>query len=47
MHKGMVKKAAKIGDTCNVTINLYNDIRCQLDAIRIFNQVETLNDEIQ
>jgi len=34
LHRGMMSKAKKIGDTCNVTINLYNDIKCQLDAIK-------------
>ena len=28
LHKGMMKKATRIGDTCNMTVALYNEIRC-------------------
>ena len=40
----MMKKAKKIGDTCNTTISQYNDIRCQMQALSRFNHLEENND---
>ena len=47
LHQGMLKKAKKIGDTCNVTVNLYNDIKCQLEAIRQLNNLDDRDEQIQ
>ena len=43
----MMKKAQKIGDTCNKTISQYNEIRCQMEALSKFNELEKGNEATQ
>lgn len=42
----MKRKAKKIGDTCNATIILYNEIKSQLGAIREMNKNENEDEHI-